>query len=237
VNSATHDYRLSDVAVSRKVTKGLDALVDRAIGAARRRSSVLTALRQDAEQIDALSARLCTLSDVALKGELAGHREWFRRQSRVGDERLIPALAAIREAADRRVGLRPFTVQLMGALALRRGYLAEMATGEGKTLTAALAAIVAGWTRRPSHIVTVNDYLAERDAEWLRPVYEYCGVSVGYVTGAMPPPDRLRGYDQDVTYTTSKEIVADFLRDRLRLGELHVPSRCCNRGRRRSADS
>src|SRR5204862_2735109 len=101
------------------------------------------------------------------------------------DEMLLPALAAVREAAHRCVGLRAFPVQLMGALALHRGQLAEMATGEGKTLTAGLAAVLAGWTKRPTHIVTVNDYLAQRDADWLRPLYTFCGVRVGCVTGQL----------------------------------------------------
>ena len=92
-----------------------------------------------------------------------------------------------RPSARRRTGssgLRPFPVQIMGALALHRGYLAEMATGEGKTLTAGLAAILAGWSKHPCHIVTVNDYLVERDAEWLEPLYHFCGVRVGFVTAS-----------------------------------------------------
>ena len=225
MNSLTHEYRLSDVAVPEKITTGLDAVVDRAVGHLRRRKSVLERLRAEAGQADALGESFRVLSEAALKNKLGEHRQWFRRHGRTGDARLPEALAAIREAAERMVGLRPFNVQLMGALALRRGFLAEMATGEGKTLTAALPAILAGWTQRPCHIVTVNDYLAQRDAEWLRPLYQFCGVSVGYVTGAMEQRDRSRGHDHDVTYTTSKEIVADFLRDRLRLGELHVQSR------------
>jgi len=225
VNSVTHDYRLSDFVTPGKITSGLDAVVDRAAGAFKRRRSALEQLREDAERVDALAGSFSTLSNEALRSRLDDCRQWFRRENGAEGEHLFEALAAIREAAERKLGLRPFVVQLMGALALRRGYLAEMATGEGKTLTASLAAVLAGWTRRPCHIVTVNDYLAERDAGWGRPLYEFCGVSVGFVTGQMPPPDRLRAYDQDVTYTTSKEVVADFLRDRLRLGELHVPAR------------
>jgi len=137
---------------------------------------------------------------------------------------VLPALAAIREAADRRTGMRPFPVQLMGALALHRGYLAEMATGEGKTLTAGLAAILAGWTKRPCHIVTVNDYLVQRDAEWLEPLYHFCGVRVGFVAFWMGPAERVKGYGCDVTYATSKELLADFLRDRLHLGKLRQPT-------------
>jgi preprotein translocase subunit SecA len=93
-----------------------------------------------------------------------------------------------------------------------------MATGEGKSLTAALAAIVAGWSGKPCHVITVNDYLAERDPQKMRDLYEFCHVRAGFVIGPMEPHDRARGHAADVTYTTSKEVVADFLRDRLRLG-------------------
>src|SRR5262249_51097562 len=153
-------------------------------------------------------------------------REHFRRGGPHCQRLTIPALAAIREAADRQLGLRPFLVQLMGALALHRGYLAEMATGEGKTLTAGLAAVLAGWTGRPCHIVTVNDYLVERDAVWMNGLYSFCGVRVGCVTAQMvEPAKRLHGYSADVTYVTSKELLADFLRDRLRLGRVTQPGR------------
>jgi preprotein translocase subunit SecA len=225
MNSAAHDYRLSEIVVPEKITAGLDAFVDHAVGAVRRRQSVLARLREQAEEIDSLAESYRVLSDGVLKARLNEHREWFRRYGAGDETRLNEALAAIREAADRQLSMRPFVVQLMGALAMHRGYLAEMATGEGKTLTASLHAIIAGWARRPCQIVTVNDYLAQRDAEWLGPLYRFCGVSVGFVTGRMPPLERAQGYARDVTYTTSKEIVADFLRDRLRLGELHVTSR------------
>ena len=141
-----------------------------------------------------------------------------RKDSTAGDVWIVSALAALRELADRVTGLRPFPVQLVGVCALHRGCLAEMATGEGKTLVAALASILGGWTRRPCHVVTVNDYLAERDAQWFRALFDAAGVSVGVVTGAMDADARRAGYSADVTYTTSKEILADFLRDRLALG-------------------
>lgn len=222
-----HEYRLADLVTPAKVTTGLDALVDRAAGAMRRRRSVLESWRTEASHIDRLGGKFQDLSTEILCTRLGEFRAWFRRRSWGPDaETQLPeALAAIREAAHRQLGLRPFPVQLIGALALHRGYLAEMATGEGKTLTAALAAIVAGWTGRPCHVITVNDYLAHRDANWVRPLFEFCGITVGGVTSTMDPAERRSGYSQDVTYTTSKEVVADFLRDRLRLGELCVPSR------------
>jgi preprotein translocase subunit SecA len=121
--------------------------------------------------------------------------------------------------------MRPYVVQLAGALALYKGYVAEMATGEGKTLTAALAATLRGWIGRPCHIVTVNDYLAARDAKWMEPLYRLCNVTVGHVIGEMDTDARRDGHHNDVVYTTGKEIVADFLRDRLWLGRLQKAPR------------
>jgi preprotein translocase subunit SecA len=195
------------------------------IGAYHRRSGVLAELLADAERIDRQAPQWVELSSAKLHERLIEFREQFRRSGKLPDEVLLSALGAIREAADRQLGLRPFVVQLMGALALHRGYLAEMATGEGKTLTAGVAGVLAGWTKRPCHILTVNDYLVQRDADWLRPLYSFCGVRVGAVTASMDPLERQKGYACDVTYSTSKELLADFLRDRLKLGELRHPTR------------
>lgn len=221
----TQDYRRSDHRSPARPLTGLDALVNGIIGGHRRRGNVLTELERDAHSVVALEGELVRLSETQLHERLLEYRQYFRRGGKVATEVLLPALAAIREAADRKLGLRPFPVQLMGALALHRGYLAEMATGEGKTLTAGLAAVLAGWTRRPCHVVTVNDYLVERDAKWLEALYHFCGVRVGFVTGAMDLAGRTKGYGCDVTYVTSKELLADFLRDRLRLGRLQDPTR------------
>jgi len=219
------EYRQCAVRRPTPPLAGADGVVDACIGRYRRRAKLRAALWCEAQAIDAKAEDWKFLSDEALKRHLAEFRERFRRQPR-GVERWVPdALAAIREAAERAMKLRPFPVQLMGALALHRGSVAEMATGEGKTLTAALAAILAGWVGKPCHIVTVNDYLAQRDADWLRPLYEFCGVSVGCVISVMSPGDRATGYARDVTYTTSKEVTADFLRDRLRLGDLQQATR------------
>lgn len=219
------EYRQCAVRQPKPPLAGADGLVDTWMGRYRRRGKFREALWREAQAIDARNEDWKFLSDEALKRHLAEFRERFRRHGRDVDRFVPDALAAIREAADRALHLRPFPVQLMGALALYRGCVAEMATGEGKTLTAALAAVMAGWSGRPCHVVTVNDYLAQRDADRLRPFYEYCGVSVGCVVSIMTPPDRARGYAQDVTYTTSKEVTADFLRDRLRLGDLQNPTR------------
>jgi preprotein translocase subunit SecA len=219
------DYRRVSFHRPDKLCKGIDVVANHWIGVYQRRATILRTLRADAERVDAMAPQFRDLSDRELRERLRGFRETFLRGGKRAEAVTLEALGAIREAAVRQVGLRPFVVQLMGALALHRGYLAEMATGEGKTLTAGLAAVLSGWDHRPCHVVTVNDYLAQRDAEWLRPLYEFSAVRVGCVTAAMNPDERRKAYNADVTYTTSKEVVADFLRDRLRLGSVPDPAR------------
>lgn len=225
MNFPAHVYQRLAFRQPPPLLKGLDAEVNRLGGFYRRRSAVLAGLMDQAAEVDRLAGEWLSLDDYHLHERLMELREKFRRGGKQADSFVSSALAGIREAADRKLGLRPFLVQLAGALALHRGYLAEMATGEGKTLTAGLAAVLSGWTRRPCHIVTVNDYLVERDADWMRPLYQFCGVRAGWVTAAMAPAERRKHYEMDVTYVTSKELLADFLRDRLRLGALSDPSR------------
>ncbi|HEU5124904.1 MAG TPA: prepilin peptidase [Verrucomicrobiae bacterium] len=221
----TQDFRRTDYRMPSRPLNGLDAWVDGFIGSYQRRSQVRDSLERDAAAINALAPQWMELSDHDLQQSLLEFRRQFHRGGKAVEKLLLPALAAIREAADRQLGMRPFPVQLMGALALHRGYLAEMATGEGKTLTAGIAAILAGWTQRPCHIITVNDYLVQRDAERLEPLYHFCGVRVGFVAAWMSESERVKNYGCNVTYVTSKELLADFLRDRLRLGKFQNPSR------------
>ena len=136
---------------------------------------------------------------------------------------MASAFALAREAARRHSGMRHFRVQLLGGAAMMGGALAEMQTGEGKTLTALLPAITAALMGRPVHIVTVNDYLARRDAEQLAPVYNALGLTVGLVEQGQQPQDRQRAYACDITYCTNKELVFDYLRDRLALGAAPRP--------------
>ena len=134
-----------------------------------------------------------------------------------------PALAAkafalVREVASRTIGMRHFDVQLVGGWILLTGRVAEMETGEGKTLTATLPACTAALAGLPVHIVTVNDYLAARDADLMRPVYESLGLSVGTIVQGMTPPERQAAYACDITYCTGKELVFDYLKDRILVG-------------------
>jgi preprotein translocase subunit SecA len=147
----------------------------------------------------------------------------FRAMFRTGHDKpkdTLKALALIREVAWRKRKEKHYLVQVAGALAMLDNCVAEMATGEGKTLTATLTATVAGWRGRGCHVITVNDYLAKRDAELMGPIYEFCGLTVGYLQGETKPPERRAAYHCDITYCTNKEVCADFLRDRLALGRL-----------------
>ena len=219
------DHRRTAFRKPERPPQGLDAVVNWCLGRYQRRGARLRDLLTAAARVDSLAPEFAALRDHDLQQRLLRCRDDFRRNLNPADALLYPALAAVREAAHRCVGLRAFPVQLAGALTLHRGWLAEMATGEGKTLTAGLAGVLAGWSKQPTHVVTVNDYLAQRDADWLRPLYTFCGVRVGCVTGQMDAATRAKEYARDVTYTTSKELLADFLRDRLRLGPLHDSSR------------
>jgi preprotein translocase subunit SecA len=217
--SGSSDALLCDLPDREAPTQGLDAVVDGLQGRTRRGRRTLERLRAHAAEIDRIAPQWDGLRDGQLHERLRELRERIRRE---GDDHdlLTMSLAGIRTAAERKLGERPYPVQLMGALTLHHGWLAEMATGEGKTLTAGLAAVLAAWRGHPCHLVTVNDYLAERDANWMQPLFQACGVRGGYVIGTMDALERRTNYRQDVTYTTSKEITADFLRDRLRLGQI-----------------
>jgi preprotein translocase subunit SecA len=182
-------------------------------------------MHREAEQVVDRSLKLRHVADGKLRERL-GHIQSYYRRQRKGFEEILPdALSMLCEISDRTLGLRPHPVQILGAMALHSGYLAEMATGEGKSLTACFPAILTAWTGSPCHIITVNDYLAARDADEMRPFYTFSGVSVGCVSSVMDHEERRMNYDKGVVYTTSKEILADFLRDRLRLGRCHQPSR------------
>lgn len=142
----------------------------------------------------------------------------LRREGIDNDELTAESFALIREVAQRKLQMRHYDVQLIGGLILLRGMVAEMETGEGKTLTATLAACTAAFAGLPVHIITVNDYLVSRDAEWMRPLYETLGLSVGTITQGMDPEARRDAYACDITYCSNKELAFDYLKDRIALG-------------------
>jgi preprotein translocase subunit SecA len=163
-----------------------------------------------------LEAELEALSD----SELRAKKEAFRQRLADGvelDALLSEAFAVVREASKRALGLRHFDVQLVGGIVLHQGNISEMRTGEGKTLASTLPAYLNALTGKGVHIVTVNEYLAQRDAEWMRPVYEALGMTVGVIMSGQAPAEKRLAYRSDITYGTNNEFGFDYLRDNLAL--------------------
>ena len=166
------------------------------------------------DKILALEEEYKALSEQDLKAKTAQFKERLAKGETLDD--LLPeAFAAVREAADRVLGMRPYPVQLMGGIILHQGRIAEMKTGEGKTLVAVLPCYLNALTGRGVHVVTVNDYLAKRDSEWMGKVHRYMGLSVGLVIPGMQPAQRRVAYAADITYCTNNELGFDYLRDNM----------------------
>ena len=164
--------------------------------------------------IDAREPELQPLSDYDLKKESLSLR-YRARSGEPLEKLLVEAFALVREAGRRKLGMLHFEVQLVGGAAVHHRSIAEMQTGEGKTLTATLPMYLAALEGKGAHLATVNDYLAKRDADWMRPLYEALGMTVGVIQGQQPQNDRRKAYACDVTYGTANEMGFDFLRDRL----------------------
>ncbi len=165
--------------------------------------------------INALEAETEKLSD----SELKARTEQFRKQLADGtplDDLLAPAFATVREAAKRALGQRHFDVQLVGGIVLHEGRIAEMKTGEGKTLVATLPVYLNALVGKGVHVVTVNDYLAQRDAEWMGRIYKFLGLSVGCIVHGLSDDERRAQYACDVTYGTNNELGFDYLRDNMK---------------------
>ena len=165
-------------------------------------------------QINALADDMRALSDE----QLAAKTPEFRQRLEAGEDldKLLPeAFAVVREAGERVLGLRHFDVQLIGGMALHEGKIAEMRTGEGKTLVATLPAYLNALSGNSVHLITVNDYLATRDAHWMGPLYEFLGVSVGVVRSGQAPQDKRQAYSADIVYGTNNEFGFDYLRDNM----------------------
>ncbi|MDG4880913.1 preprotein translocase subunit SecA [Mesorhizobium sp. WSM4884] len=171
--------------------------------------------RPRVEAINGLENEMRALSDA----ELAGRTEKFRQDLANGaslDDLLVPAFATVREAARRVLGMRPFDVQLIGGMVLHNGGIAEMRTGEGKTLVATLPVYLNALAGKGVHVVTVNDYLAKRDAEWMGRIYKFLGLTVGIIVHGLSDDERRDAYAADVTYATNNELGFDYLRDNMK---------------------
>ena len=219
--STTADFQKTDFLVKYQPLEGLDAWVHGLIGRVKLLRSGSDDLGVQADRVLSEAESLTHISDGGLKRLCSELRQQVKRERMSVVQERISFLPVLVEAAYRSLKLRPYREQIMGTLALGDSRIVEMATGEGKTLTIALAGVLAGWTQLPTHIVTANDYLARRDAVIMAPLYEFCRVSVAHVDQKQAPQERRAAYEAAVVYTTAKELVADFLRDRLRLGQLH----------------
>jgi preprotein translocase subunit SecA len=178
-------------------------------------SKMLKRLDRIAEHINSLEEDVTDLSDAELRGKTAEFRERYNSGEADLDDLLPEAFAVAREAAKRTLGQRPYKVQLMGGAALHLGQVAEMRTGEGKTLTCVLPAYLNAISGDGVHVVTTNDYLAKRDAEWMGRVHRFLGLSVGVILNEMTPAQRREAYAADITYGTNNEFGFDYLRDNM----------------------
>ena len=175
---------------------------------------ILRQLKRISEQVNSVEDDFVAMSDA----ELRGMTDEFKQRLADGetlDDILPEAFATVREAARRTLGQRAFDVQLMGAAALHLGNIAEMRTGEGKTLTGVFPAYLNALAGKGVHVVTTNDYLAKRDSEWMGRVHHFLGLEVGVILADMTPADRQKAYAADITYGTNNEFGFDYLRDNM----------------------
>ena len=190
------------------------AVIARAVfGTANDRS--LKAYQRRVPQINALEPAIAALSDEALRAKTPAFRERLAAGATL-DELLPEAFAVVREAGKRTLGQRHFDVQLVGGMVLHDGKIAEMKTGEGKTLVATLPVYLNALTGKGVHVVTVNDYLARRDAEWMGQIYRFLGLDVGVIVHGLDDSQRRAAYAADITYGTNNEFGFDYLRDNMK---------------------
>src|SRR5437764_297734 len=200
----------------------LDTLLAKVVGTQNERE--LKRLRPIVAQVNALEASVQALSDEQLRGKTIE----FRQRSGNGetlDELLPEAFAVVREAGRRVLNMRHFDVQLIGGAVLHKGKIAEMKTGEGKTLVATLPAYLNALEGNGVHVVTVNDYLARRDSEWMGKIYRFLGMTVGVIQHDLNDSERQKGYSADITYGTNNEFGFDYLRDNMKFELAHYVQR------------
>ena len=174
----------------------------------------LSEIKKQADQVDNLSAAMRALSDDQLKAKTAEFKNRLAQGESL-DDLLVEAFATAREAAFRVIGEYPYLVQIMGGIVLHRGDIAEMKTGEGKTLTSVLPVYLNALGGQGVHIVTVNEYLAERDSKWMGAIHRFLGLTVGLNLRRMTPSEKREAYKCDITYTTNAEAGFDYLRDNM----------------------
>jgi preprotein translocase subunit SecA len=191
----------------------LDTVLKRMFGSANDRR--LKGYRPKIAEINALEPEIAALTDEQLRAKTDAFRAELAAGKTV-DDLLAPAFAVVREAAKRTLKQRHFDVQLIGGMVLHEGSIAEMRTGEGKTLVATLAVYLNALAGQGVHVVTVNDYLARRDSEWMGQIYEFLGMSVGVIVNGLDDEQRHKAYAADITYGTNNEFGFDYLRDNMK---------------------
>ena len=200
----------------------LGTLLAKVIGTQNERE--LKRIRPLVDEINALEASIQPLSDEALRAKTAEFRERLAQGATIDD--LLPeAFAVVREAGRRVLNMRHFDVQLIGGIVLHRGTIAEMKTGEGKTLVATLPAYLNALAGKGVHVVTVNDYLARRDSEWMGKIYRFLGMTVGVIQHDLNDQERQVAYGCDITYGTNNEFGFDYLRDNMKFELSHYVQR------------
>ena len=181
----------------------------------------IKALKPVLKQVNSFKETIEAMSDTQLQEQTQKFRELLNNGSTIND--ILPeAFATVREAAKRVLGMTPYDVQIIGGLVLSEGKIAEMKTGEGKTLTATLPMYIHGITGKGAHLVTVNDYLASRDAKEMGVLYNWLGLSVGCIVHDMSDEERKEAYNCDITYGTNNEFAFDYLRDNMKLSLIHI---------------
>ena len=179
-----------------------------------RNQRILKRLSKKVDAINKYEISIQALNDNELRAKTKEFRKRLKNDETL-DDLLVEAFAVVREASLRTLNMRPFDVQLIGGMVLHQGDIAEMRTGEGKTLVATLPAYLNALDRNGVHIVTVNEYLAKRDSEWMRPIYEFLDLTVGVTTSGQTHDEKKVAYQADITYTTNNELGFDYLRDNL----------------------
>ena len=184
----------------------------------------IKSLRPRVQQIGGLESEIQALTDEQLRGKTQEFRAAIAGGADI-DSLLVPAFAVVREGAKRALGLRPFDVQLIGGMILHEGDIAEMRTGEGKTLVATLPVYLNALAGKGVHVVTVNDYLAKRDSDWMGKLYKFLGLSVGVIVHGLDDDERRAAYACDVTYATNNELGFDYLRDNMKFERAQMTQR------------
>ncbi|WP_353277493.1 preprotein translocase subunit SecA [Wolbachia endosymbiont (group B) of Villa cingulata] len=188
---------------------------------------IIKSFRKIAQQINALEQEMQSLSDEDLASKTAELKQELKNGKTLNDL-LVPAFAVVREASRRFLNMRHFDVQLIGGMVLHNGMISEMKTGEGKTLVATLAAYLNSLEGKGVHVVTVNDYLAKRDTEWMSKLYNSLGVSVAFITNNLKDDERKKAYSADIVYSTNNELAFDYLRDNMKFSQEDMVQRGFN---------